>query len=312
MPLDTFVKKPVQRMEVADAPDSVPEVQKICQQVIDKWEGRHAPFAGIERHAFYERSRQAFAIVATGEQRSYGCIIVKKGVVTGTARPAICERSSCFSKWLHSAHEQPAEARISYPFHPRFAEAAPTKAAYFRHSVVEEKSYQDARTSWWSGGDSNRWPSRARRDLELFLSSPVDRPNTPSPLRGNFGMAWIRSCVTPRRWRFRSTSGRADQEQGRPTASQFARGAVQTLVQGGSRGRALARSSSRCSTACRQRAIRCRRPPLCVRSPGARPSQRQDVGSHPQPTCRISRRVPRTKAPPGPRRPPFHDPLSSR
>jgi RbsD / FucU transport protein family len=149
MPLDTFVKKPVQRMEVADAPDSVPEVQKICQQVIDKWEGRHAPFAGIERHAFYERSRQAFAIVATGEQRSYGCIIVKKGVVTGTARPAICERSSCFSKWLHSAHEQPAEARISYPFHPRFAEAAPTKAAYFRHSVVEEKSYQDARTSWW-------------------------------------------------------------------------------------------------------------------------------------------------------------------
>lgn len=40
------------------------------------------PFAGIERHAFYERSRQAFAIVATGEQRTYGCIIVKKGVAT--------------------------------------------------------------------------------------------------------------------------------------------------------------------------------------------------------------------------------------
>ena len=39
-----------------------------------------------------------------------------------TARPAICERSSCCSKWLHSAHEQPAEARISYRFHPRFGE----------------------------------------------------------------------------------------------------------------------------------------------------------------------------------------------
>lgn len=62
MPLDTFVKDPALRVEVADAPNSVPEVQKICQQVIDKWEGRHAFFAGIERHAFYERSRQAFAI----------------------------------------------------------------------------------------------------------------------------------------------------------------------------------------------------------------------------------------------------------
>jgi L-fucose mutarotase len=83
MPLDTFVKDPALRMEVADAPDSVPEVQQICQQVIDKWEGRRVPFVGIERHAFYERSRQAFAIVATGEQRTYGCIIVKKGVATG-------------------------------------------------------------------------------------------------------------------------------------------------------------------------------------------------------------------------------------
>jgi L-fucose mutarotase len=83
MPLDTFVKDPALRMEVADSRDSVPEVQKICQQVIDKWEGRHVPLAGIERHAFYERARQAFAILATGEQRTYGCIIVKKGVATG-------------------------------------------------------------------------------------------------------------------------------------------------------------------------------------------------------------------------------------
>jgi L-fucose mutarotase len=83
MPLDTFVKDQALRMEVADAPDSIPEVQEICQQVVDRWEGRRVPFAGIERHAFYERSRQAFAIVATGEQRTYGCIIVKKGVATG-------------------------------------------------------------------------------------------------------------------------------------------------------------------------------------------------------------------------------------
>jgi L-fucose mutarotase/ribose pyranase (RbsD/FucU family) len=31
----------------------------------------------------HEQSRQAFAIVATGEQRTHGCIIVKKGAATG-------------------------------------------------------------------------------------------------------------------------------------------------------------------------------------------------------------------------------------
>jgi hypothetical protein len=31
------------------------------------------------------------------------------------------------------------------------------------------KSRRDARTTWWSGGDSNRWPSRAQWDLEASL-----------------------------------------------------------------------------------------------------------------------------------------------
>src|SRR5579871_1418661 len=75
MPLDSFVKQPALRMAVIGAPRKIPEVQQICQQVIDKWEGRHVPVAAIERHAFYERSRQAFAIVLTGELRVYGCFI---------------------------------------------------------------------------------------------------------------------------------------------------------------------------------------------------------------------------------------------
>src|SRR5271166_887275 len=39
-----------------------------------------------------------------------------------TAKQEISERFRRCSKWLHSAHEQPAEARISYRFHPRFGE----------------------------------------------------------------------------------------------------------------------------------------------------------------------------------------------
>jgi L-fucose mutarotase len=81
MPLDTFVADPVRRMLVVGEPDTIPEVQQICQQLIDKHEARHLELKGMERHAFYNQARQAFAVVATGEQRPYGCILLKKGVV---------------------------------------------------------------------------------------------------------------------------------------------------------------------------------------------------------------------------------------
>jgi L-fucose mutarotase len=40
-----------------------------------------APSASLERFAFYTRAAGAFAIVATGETRVYGNILLKKGVV---------------------------------------------------------------------------------------------------------------------------------------------------------------------------------------------------------------------------------------
>lgn len=82
MPLDSFVDQPALRMEVVGAPADIPEVQRECQALIDRHEGAgRFTLAGIERHAFYARSREAFAVVATGEARPYGCIILKKGVV---------------------------------------------------------------------------------------------------------------------------------------------------------------------------------------------------------------------------------------
>lgn len=81
LPLDTFVDHPALRMMQAHAPDEIPPVQQDCQKVIDAAEGRHVELEGISRDAFYERARQAFAIVITGEKRVYGCIVIKKGVV---------------------------------------------------------------------------------------------------------------------------------------------------------------------------------------------------------------------------------------
>lgn len=81
MPLDTFVDDPATRMLQVHAPDEIPEVQQLCQNVIDSTEGKHMALVGIAREAFYERARVAYAVVVTGELRTYGCVLIKKGVV---------------------------------------------------------------------------------------------------------------------------------------------------------------------------------------------------------------------------------------
>ena len=81
LPLDTFVDHAVLRMEVVGAPDEVPDVQAEVQREIDRAEGKPAPMGSLERFAFYERAKQAYCIVATGERRFYGCFVFKKGVI---------------------------------------------------------------------------------------------------------------------------------------------------------------------------------------------------------------------------------------
>jgi L-fucose mutarotase len=80
-PLDSFVDHPVRRMQIVGKPDEVPPVQQDFQKVVDAAEGRAWPMGSIERFAFYETARQAFAVVATSESRPYGCFLLKKGVI---------------------------------------------------------------------------------------------------------------------------------------------------------------------------------------------------------------------------------------
>lgn len=79
LPLDDFVDHSVLTMQVVDNADAVPEVVQAFNAILL----RHgAPTSSsIERFAFYERAATAFAIVATGERRIYGNILLKKGVV---------------------------------------------------------------------------------------------------------------------------------------------------------------------------------------------------------------------------------------
>jgi L-fucose mutarotase len=80
-PLDTFVDDAAARMEVIGEPETLLDVHKDVQAEIDRAEGRAWPMIGVERYAFYERAKQAYCVIQTGERRFYGCFAFRKGVI---------------------------------------------------------------------------------------------------------------------------------------------------------------------------------------------------------------------------------------
>lgn len=80
LPLDTYVESPVMLMQVTPGDDVDPVIWKDYRKIVDKHQDKVA-FSEIERFAFYERARDAYAIVATGESALYANVILKKGVV---------------------------------------------------------------------------------------------------------------------------------------------------------------------------------------------------------------------------------------
>jgi len=81
MNLDSYVPNPVIMMAPVPGDSLDESVERSFRAVIDKrWPGTPA-IERIERFAFYERSKKAFAVVMTGETVKYGCIILKKGVI---------------------------------------------------------------------------------------------------------------------------------------------------------------------------------------------------------------------------------------
>ncbi|HUC15790.1 MAG TPA: RbsD/FucU domain-containing protein [Acidimicrobiales bacterium] len=81
LPLDTFVDRPVIRMEVVGAPSEVPQVQAEILALCQETEGRELEMGSLKREDFYAIAKEAFAVVATGEPRPYGCVLFTKGVL---------------------------------------------------------------------------------------------------------------------------------------------------------------------------------------------------------------------------------------
>jgi L-fucose mutarotase len=84
LPLDDFVDSPATRMEVVGDAAAIPEICQEFATLVGQAAGRAVKLAAVERFAFYQRARDAFAIIATGEMRLYGNLLLRKGVI----RPA--------------------------------------------------------------------------------------------------------------------------------------------------------------------------------------------------------------------------------
>ena len=78
--LDTYVGKPVIMMSAVKGDVLDEKVEKSYMEIIQKTNPEIKQVARIERFAFYERAKKAFAVVMTGETAKYGNIILKKGV----------------------------------------------------------------------------------------------------------------------------------------------------------------------------------------------------------------------------------------
>ena len=82
LPLDTYVDCPVALMAIVPG-DKVPTppIWKEYETILHKHEPDNCAMEEVERFAFYDRAKKAYAIIATGETAVYANILLKKGVV---------------------------------------------------------------------------------------------------------------------------------------------------------------------------------------------------------------------------------------
>lgn len=81
-PLDTYVEKPVNLMEVMPGDDVETPIWDTYKEIVAKHDDRGAEAVGnIERFAFYEEAKTAYAIIATSESALYANVMLQKGVV---------------------------------------------------------------------------------------------------------------------------------------------------------------------------------------------------------------------------------------
>ena len=79
-PLDQYVDRPVALMAVVPGDTYKPAIWDKYRTIIAHHE-KTSDFDYVERFAFYERAKRAYAVIATSETALYANIILKKGVI---------------------------------------------------------------------------------------------------------------------------------------------------------------------------------------------------------------------------------------
>lgn len=85
-PVDTCVVPAALTMQVVDDPVAVPEPVAAFAATMSDHGLADCEVGQLERQAFYDRARNAFVLVRTGELRAYGNILLVKGVVNAYTR----------------------------------------------------------------------------------------------------------------------------------------------------------------------------------------------------------------------------------
>jgi L-fucose mutarotase len=80
-PLDHYVEKPIALMAVVASDNYQPVIWKEYSSLVHTYDANFMDFEYIERFAFYERARKAYAVLASSEMALYANIILKKGVI---------------------------------------------------------------------------------------------------------------------------------------------------------------------------------------------------------------------------------------
>ncbi|MEY4136052.1 MAG: hypothetical protein RL205_180 [Actinomycetota bacterium] len=80
-PLDSFIERPLERMEVDNDPAKTTPTQDAMLKIASESEGRALEYGIVPRLDFYDRAKSAFAVVHTLDTVPYGCFFLQKGVI---------------------------------------------------------------------------------------------------------------------------------------------------------------------------------------------------------------------------------------
>lgn len=82
LPLDAYVDAPVSLMEVVPGDTcGTPKIWDKYKDILHRHEPEHSGIQMVERFTFYEKAKDAYLIIATGETAIYANILLQKGVV---------------------------------------------------------------------------------------------------------------------------------------------------------------------------------------------------------------------------------------